>query len=260
MEAEARFCGECGASATPDDGVAAAAPTTAATFEAVFEPIQAAPAAQLMRDEEWLRPARRGINPGLVVGFIALMVLAAGATVLLLRDDSPGASSGTSATTVAAVAAATTVPATTDPGATTSVATDSTAATTTSTTVSLPPDQQLAATRDADHESVEAMVGRWVPQLSAKKAGTIDDGTTYDLAAIVAFHQQLRTEYGALLLFSGDYTYQTTDLWVSVAPESFGTAQGALAWCVAEDIGRDDCFAKLITHDPTITDSVQMQP
>lgn len=205
---------------------------------------------------QWLKPARRSWSPALLVGFIALVLLAAGATVLLLDNDDAPRGSSVATTTVAATTPATSGAADTTPSS--STASSTTAVTTT--TIALTPEQQLTALQNTDRETVEALVGRWVPQLSAKKVGTVDDGITYDNASVLEFHAGLRAQYGALLLYSGDYTYQTTDLWVSVAPESFATANGALQWCVDEGIGRDDCFAKLITHDPTITDTVQMQP
>lgn len=271
VETGAHFCGSCGTPTTPSEATtpATTAPTTTvppadvaseatvSALRAVFEPISTE--VPIQQDHEWLRPARRSVSPAAIIGFVALVLLAAGATVLLLQDDEPAASP--TRTTVPATEGTSTA-STTSGVATTEATTVATTAPTTAapTTVALAPGEQLAATLATDREQVEAMVGRWVPQLSAKKVGTVDDGITYDLADIVTFHHRLQTEYGALLLYSGDYVYQTDDLWVSVAPESFATAQGALAWCVSEDIGRDDCFAKLITHDESITDSVQMQP
>lgn len=248
VEAEARFCGSCGATVVE--------PPSEAAVQAVFDPIPLAEPA--LRDEEWLRPARRSFSPAAIVGFIALVLLAGGATVLLLHDDDSNSGPANTATTVTTAAAVTAT--TVDTGSTTTVVASTTPATAAPTTVPLPPDQQLAARRDADHPAVEAIVGRWVPQLSAKKAGTVDNGITYGLADVVAYHEGLRREYGALLLFSGDYVYQTTNLWVSIAPQSFATAQGAIDWCVSKSIGRDDCFAKLITHDASIIKTTQMQP
>lgn len=203
-------------------------------------------------DDEWLKPARRSLSPAMLIGFVAVMALAAGVTIMVLGgDDDSSAPAPTSAvvTTVASSEPSTSVAATT-----------STTSSTTTTTTPPTPEQQLATTRDNDHAAVEAMVGRWAPQLSGKKVGTVDNGITYDLATLLAFHQGLVTQYDALLLYSGDYNYQTTDLWVSIAPESFATSQGALDWCVAHAIGRDDCFAKLITHDMSLTGTVKMQP
>jgi len=204
-------------------------------------------------DEEWLKPARRSLSPAMIVGFLAIMALAAGLTIIVLGggDDESSSPSATNATvtTVAATEPSTSVAATT-----------STTSSTTTTTTPPTPEQQLAATRDTDHAAVEAMVGRWAPQLSGKKVGTVDNGITYDLSTLLTFHEGLASQYGALLLYSGDYNYQTTDLWVSIAPESFATSQGAIDWCVAHSIGRDDCFAKLITHDMSLTNTVKMQP
>ena len=229
---------------------------TAVTPVTKAEPItRAEPAstAQVQADESWLKPARRSLSPAMLVGFVAIMAAAAGLTVIVLGGDDND-SSAPSATSAVVTTAPTSQ-------ASTSVAeTTSTTSSTTTTTTPPTPEQQLAATRDGDHAAVEEMVGRWAPQLSGKKVGTVDNGITYDLAALLDFHQGLVTEYGALLLYSGDYNYQTADLWVSIAPESFPTSQGAIDWCVAHGIGRDDCFAKLITHDMSLTNTVKMQP
>lgn len=244
---------------SPFDPAPAPAPTTvtpiteATPISRGTEPSAAAPAT-VKADEEWqLKPARRSLSPAMIIGFIAVMAVAAGLTVIVLGggDDESSSPSATSSvvTTVPSSEASTSVAATT-----------STTSTSTTTTAPPTPEEQLAARRDDDHADVEAMVGRWAPQLSGKKVGTVDDGVTYDLATLLAFHQGLVTQYGALLLYSGDYNYQTTDLWVSIAPESFSTSQGAIDWCVAHSIGRDDCFAKLITHDMTLTNTVKMQP
>ena len=71
---------------------------------------------------------------------------------------------------------------------------------------------------------------------------------------------RVETEHGALLLLSGDYVYTVDDLWVSIAPVSFADAGGALGWCQDHGIGRNDCFAKLITHDENADPTVALQP
>jgi hypothetical protein len=133
---------------------------------------------------------------------------------------------------------------------------------TSTTTATAPPDplSVLELTRAGDAPVVESLVGQWVPQVSAKRPGIEDDGIVYQLADIVALHQQLATQHGAVLLFSGDYNYLSGDLWVSIVPQGSPAPEGALQFCIDQGIGRDDCFAKFITHDLSITDTVELQP
>ena len=106
--------------------------------------------------------------------------------------------------------------------------------------------QQVAA----DRTDVEAIVGSWVPQLSAKRPGTVADGQTYDNSSILAKYQNLRARYpSARLLWSGDWpVFSGTNYWVTIAAQPFQTADEANAWCDAQGIGADDCFAKNVSH------------
>lgn len=55
------------------------------------------------------------------------------------------------------------------------------------------------------------------------------------------------------LLWSGDYaTYTYTDFWVTIVAIPFATADEALAWCDANGLPSDDCYAKLVSraHGP----------
>jgi hypothetical protein len=103
---------------------------------------------------------------------------------------------------------------------------------------------------DTDRPQVEVLAGSWVPQLSSKNHGLVADGTTYDYRAIWADFTSTRQAYpSALLLWSGDYTsYTKGDFWVTVASRSFGSGAEANAWCVAEHLDADHCFAKLVSH------------
>ena len=82
----------------------------------------------------------------------------------------------------------------------------------------------------------------WVPQLSSKRPGTRDDGIVWDYDDIWQEHQRLRQQYGAILLWSADWSFGADDLWVTVATTGFPTADGARQWC--RNHGRDTwhCF------------------
>lgn len=73
---------------------------------------------------------------------------------------------------------------------------------------------------DADRPAVEALVGQWVPQLSAKRPGLVAKGVRYDHVAILRDFRSTRARYpGALLLFSGEYSsFRHGDFWITVVP------------------------------------------
>jgi hypothetical protein len=115
------------------------------------------------------------------------------------------------------------------------------------------PKDELAAEVARDRTASQALVGYWVPQLSAKKLGLVVSGVRYGYAEILADFQQLRARYpDALLLWSGDFTsFKYPDYWVTVVPETYTDGESANSWCEAAGIGPDDCFAKRLSHtDP----------
>jgi len=108
----------------------------------------------------------------------------------------------------------------------------------------------LQAVVDSDRNAMEAFDGMWVPQLSSKRPGTVDNGTTYDSASIYANYQGLVTNHtNVRLLWSGDWSvYRESDYWVAVYGQGFTSAAGANAWCDAQGFAADDCFAKRLSH------------
>lgn len=101
-----------------------------------------------------------------------------------------------------------------------------------------------------DRPRVEALTGYWVPQLSSKRLGLVANGTMYSYQAIWADFASMRARYpGAMLLWSGDYSsFRYPDFWVTIAPVRSDSGEAANAWCVSAGIGKDDCYAKRITH------------
>ncbi|MDD7941989.1 hypothetical protein PHK61_26590 [Actinomycetospora lutea] len=108
----------------------------------------------------------------------------------------------------------------------------------------------LQAVVDADRNAMEGFDGMWVPQLSSKKSGTVDNGTVYDASSIYRHYESLVSgETNVRMLWSGDWSvYRESDYWVVVAGEGFATAAGANAWCDARGFPADDCFAKRLSH------------
>ena len=108
----------------------------------------------------------------------------------------------------------------------------------------------LQAQVDADRSRVDALEGTWVPQLSAKHEGTVADGISYDDDAIWSHFTSLAARYpSTALLYSGDWSvFKGSDFWVVIHPQAFSTADGANAWCSAQGLPADDCFAKQLSH------------
>ena len=100
-------------------------------------------------------------------------------------------------------------------------------------------DHTLVSTQGSD---------RWVPQLSSKRPGVVDQGVVWDNELTLEEHLRLRQEYGAKLLWSGDWsTFDAPNFWVTIAPITYPTASGALAWCREQGFDRNHCYAKLIS-------------
>jgi serine/threonine protein kinase len=98
----------------------------------------------------------------------------------------------------------------------------------------------------------EVLADRWVPQLSSKRPGVVDDGIVWDNPRTLQEHLALRSRYGAKLLWSGDWsTFSAPDFWVTIVPATFSDSSGALAWCRSRSLDSDHCLAKLVstTHD-----------
>jgi serine/threonine protein kinase len=112
------------------------------------------------------------------------------------------------------------------------------------------PAQQLAQIASGDRSYVAAnLADRWVPQLSSKRPGVIDNGVVWDNAMTLQEHQTLRNKYSNVrLLRSGDWsTFSGPDFWVTVLGTTYPTAAGALAWCRGEGYDREHCAAKIVS-------------
>lgn len=182
-------------------------------------------------DQLAVRPGPQWLMPAVIAMTVALVLGAVGVVIGLLvtrSSDSDGSS----------------------PAGYPGAADGTTTTTTTTTTMSAPadPEAQLRQYVNDDRKWVTANLDRWVPQVSSKRPGVVDDGIVWDNATTLQEHIQLRQQYGARLLWSGDWsTFSASNFWVTVAGVSFPTAEGALAWC--RDNNRDSwhCFAKLIS-------------
>jgi serine/threonine protein kinase len=128
------------------------------------------------------------------------------------------------------------------------------------TTEAAPVDPEVAALQQLQQLAAEdrplassQLADRWIPQLSSKHGTepfTYDneDGTTYTSTQTLQEHQRLRQQYGAKLLWSGDWTtYDHPDYWVTVVPQTFSDPSGVLSWCTNNGRDSDHCSAEMIS-------------
>ena len=87
------------------------------------------------------------------------------------------------------------------------------------------------------------------------------DGRTYDDAAVLADHQELRrTSPDAVLAWSGDWTsFKGRDFWITLVNRSFPSGDAANAWCAQAGIGPDDCYAKRLTRTGGYGENTQLR-
>ena len=111
------------------------------------------------------------------------------------------------------------------------------------------PEEQLRQIANGDRPFVSVrLADRWVPQLSSKRPGVVDQGIVWDNATTLQEHLQLRERYHARLLWSGEWsTFSVPNFWVTVAGITFPTSAGALEWCTSQGFDRNHCFAKIVS-------------
>jgi hypothetical protein len=112
------------------------------------------------------------------------------------------------------------------------------------------PGTALGQERAGDATAADSLVGQWIPQVSAKAAGLVVNGVTYDDGLIWAEFQKYRAAYpDALLVRSSDYSsFRVPGYWVVVIGRAFATADAVNAWCAQQAYGPDGCFAKRLSH------------
>ncbi|MGV0634916.1 serine/threonine-protein kinase [Mycolicibacillus trivialis] len=148
------------------------------------------------------------------------------------------------------------------PSAAPATTTTTTTTTTTPTTAAFSPtvaaaadtesaaEQRLRELARADRPYVAIdLAERWVPQLSSKRPGVVDQGVVWDNAMTLREHLQLRRHFpGVRLVWSGDWsTFSAPDYWVTVVGITYPDSTGALAWCRYQGFDRDHCVAKVIS-------------
>jgi serine/threonine-protein kinase len=106
--------------------------------------------------------------------------------------------------------------------------------------------QQVAS----DHSVAEGLVGSWVSQLSSKQLGRPVHGVTFGYPEILADFQALHARFpDSVLIRSDDYSsYGKPGYWVTVMAKPYASPNAANAWCDANGIPAEDCFAHRLSH------------
>jgi serine/threonine-protein kinase len=241
---QARFCGSCGtpvAQQAPPQQYQQPTPET----ETIPQQYPQQPEPEtISRPTPYLPPAQprhsapRSLLMPIVAGVAVLALATTGVVVFLLPRSTSEAQPP--ATTTSA-------PTTTTTDSTTVT---TTMETTTTTTPTPPTEADLRQQAAADHDTVETLVGQWVPQISSKKLGLVVNGVQFGYPEIMADYQSLKSRFPqAVLLNSNDYTnFSGKDFWVTVQATTFGTADEANAWCDQQGFAADDCYASRLMH------------
>jgi hypothetical protein len=217
----ARFCTRCG---TPVE-VAEQTPT-GPTVPTMTAPPPAP--RQPERSQPGGVPGRAPVRPS------ARIVTAAVVAVLVLAGAGGAAWYFTQRDDTTAVAAPIAPAAPSPPGADQSVA---------------PAPASLDVRVASDRSVAESVVGSWVPQIAAKQAGLVENGTYDDARILQEFQDLERTHPDAILVRSDDYsTFRRPGFWVVLVATPYSTAAEVNAWCDANGFDKGDCFAKRLSH------------
>jgi hypothetical protein len=182
-------------------------------------------------------PAKR--TPVALIVVLAVLVLAAGGGgaywFLTGRADTATAVAPAAAANPVTVAGTRPAPVTSDPPVA---------------PASISAGEQLATQVQRDQPTVESVVGQWVPQIGSKQVGTVANGVTYDATAIWGDVLAAKTRFPqAVLLRSDDYSsFKRGGFWVTIVATPFSSAAEANDWCATNGLGRDECFAKRLSH------------
>lgn len=119
---------------------------------------------------------------------------------------------------------------------------------------------QLRQIAYQDRDFVEAQLAdRWVPQISSKRPGVVDDGVVWNNDRTVKEFLDNRGKYDAKLLWSGDWsTFSAPDFWVTVVPVTFTDSDGALQWCTSHGFDSWHCLAKLVSSTHPVAGSTAL--
>lgn len=268
LERDARFCGVCGApvesplptaaavSRKPGERSDVGAPLIEVEQTDPAPPTTATPPMDSSPKRQWRR---------MVIAAVVAVLTAAGiavAFVVLSGDDERSTATTTTESasepsTEPTMEGAPTAsgPSTSSPGGSTSTSSTVAIITLPPTTTEAPPSadelalRQLAELVQADEGTAMSLVGRFVPQLSAKRIGLELQGVTYTADAVLQDHLLFRSGFGAILVDAGAYFFTNggapMDGWyLTIVPMAFDTKDDAQAWCRSAGFAPTDCFGR----------------
>lgn len=119
---------------------------------------------------------------------------------------------------------------------------------------------EVALGRLADDTARHAQYaeGHWYAQLSSKKVGLQVEGRTWDNRTILQQYFDYTTNYGSIILTRAhDWSVFDADgdWYVLLADVGATSDTDANAWCDAQGIGKDDCFAKMLSTTAAVKGS-----
>lgn len=124
--------------------------------------------------------------------------------------------------------------------------------------------ESIAADMDSQ---VRALSGSWVVQLSSSTTYTDNQAgiapmSEYEILDRLntAEARYSGTSYTPLLLWTGDYNFKYSDMWVVVLDRRSDTYEGALGFCASEGYGRDHCLAKYLDQSSNWDHTSKMMP
>ncbi len=251
------FCGQCGRAtdepfsdpnvrATEPDAMTSVMPTimpatraTPAPALAAPPPVATAPVAvppavvATVSHDPSTQSGRGGVM--LALGLLGLVAVGGGIFLLTRSNDSPTSTAGPTSTSIA------------------EVTTIAEGTTTLPSTIPVDPIQaagdQLRLLVTQDRPTADTLVGSWVVQLSAKRVGLEADGIVYGPVEIVADHSTLRASYGAILVDSGAFQFQSggspmIGWFLTIVPEGHATKAEAAQWCTDRSLAANVCLAR----------------
>lgn len=226
----------------------------AAVPDAPAATVAATSAASTDRPGRWVLPVAVGLAAALLLGAMGVII-----GLMINRDAGGHAEAPRSLVAQPSLTYPTPRPATTTPPEPAATSTTTITATAPPSATAAPPLVGTApqtsgdrlrdiAVSDLPYARIQ-IADRWVPQLSSKRPGVVDDGVVWDNTMTLREHLMLRQRYpGARLLWSGDWsTFSAPDYWVTVAGVTFPDASGALMWCRQQGFDRDHCVAKIVS-------------
>jgi serine/threonine-protein kinase len=119
---------------------------------------------------------------------------------------------------------------------------------------------QLTRIAAADRPLVSTQLADlWIPQLSSKRPGVVDDGIVWDNTSTLQEYLKFQQRYDAKLLWSGDWsTFDGRNFWVTVVPVTFSSPDGALQWCTDNGFDSWHCLAKVVSTTRPIDGSTKI--